>query len=202
MCVMRVIDERKGATMKTKTIAILAALWIVPLAHAPAAWAQNQAASSTNPDRVSEADRHFVEAAAMAGSTEIDAAKLAMRRSNDEDVKSFAHHMILDHMKLAAQLKMAAPHGVEVPAHDSDEAVLDALENLKGSAFDRKYVEMVGLAGHRQAIATFAQEAAEGQNAGLKAAAEKALPTIKHHYRMAQDLAEKEGMREPSAAPQ
>jgi putative membrane protein len=70
-------------------------------------------------------------------STEIDASKLATSNSSDKDVKSFAHHMILDHTKLTVQLKMAAPHGVAVPKDNSDTAVLDLLRPLKGADFDK-----------------------------------------------------------------
>jgi predicted outer membrane protein len=76
-------------------------------------------------------DRDFVQAASVSSSTEIDAAKLATSNSSDKDVKSFAHHMMLDHTKLTVQLKMAAPHGVEVPKDHSDSSILDALELSK-----------------------------------------------------------------------
>lgn len=57
----------------------------------------------------------------MSSSREIDAAKLA-RANEDGDVKSFAHHMMLDHTRLTVQLKMVAPHGV------------------KGKTFDQAYI--------------------------------------------------------------
>jgi predicted outer membrane protein len=52
----------------------------------------------------------------------------------------------------------------------------------------------VGLEGHQSAIAAFEKEISDGQNADLKKAAQKALPTIKEHYKMAQDLAAKKGV--------
>ncbi|CAB3809488.1 hypothetical protein LMG27177_06822 [Paraburkholderia fynbosensis] len=83
---------------------------LVPIAGS----AQTQAASTTAANPLPQVDKDFVQAASMSSSTEIDAAKLATNNSSDKDVKSFAHHMMLDHTKLTAQLKMAAPHGVEV----------------------------------------------------------------------------------------
>lgn len=130
----------------------------------------------------------------MSSSTEIDAAKLATKNSSDKDVKSFAHHMMLDHTKLTMQLKMAAPHGVAVPKDNSDQAVLDSLKNLKGRDFDTAYIQKVGVQGHEQALAAFKKEMSDGQNADLKQAAQKALPTIEEHYKMAQDLAVKKGV--------
>lgn len=160
------------------------------------AFAQTQAASTTAANPLSQIDRDFVQAASMSSSTEIDASKLASSNSSDKDVKSFAHHMMIDHTKLTVQLKMAAPHGVEVPKDNSDTAVLDSLKPLKGADFDKAYISKVGLEGHKQAIAAFEKEVSDGQNADLKKAAQKALPTIKEHYQMAQQLASRKGITE------
>jgi predicted outer membrane protein len=102
--------------------------------------------------------------------------------------------MMVDHTKLTMQLKMAAPHGVEVPKDNSDTSILDTLKQLNGKEFDQAYIQKVGLEGHQSAIAAFEKEISDGQNADLKKAAQKALPTIKEHYKMAQDLAAKKGV--------
>ncbi|MFL9922075.1 DUF4142 domain-containing protein [Paraburkholderia fungorum] len=169
-----------------------ACLSLVPVAGV----AQTQAASTTAANPLPRVDKDFVEAASMSSSTEIDAAKLATSNSSDKDVKSFAHHMMLDHTKLTAQLKMAAPHGVEVPKDNSDTTVLDALKPLKNKEFDQAYIRKVGLEGHKKTISAFEKEIADGQNADLKKAAQKALPTIQEHYKRAQELAAKKGVTE------
>jgi predicted outer membrane protein len=160
-----------------------------------AAMAQTQAASTTQANDLPQVDKAFVQAASESSSTEIDTAKLATKQSQDKDVKSFAHHMMIDHTKLTMQLKMAAPHGVEVPKDNSDTTVIDALKPLKGKAFDTMYIQKVGVEGHQKAVAAFQKEAQEGQNADLKKAAQKALPTIQEHLKMAQDLAAKKGVQ-------
>jgi putative membrane protein len=160
----------------------------------PVVNAQAQAASTTAANPLPQVDKDFVQAASVSSSTEIDAAKLATSNSSDKDVKSFAYHMMLDHTKLTVQLKMAAPHGVEVPKDNSDTSILDSLKPLKGKEFDQAYIQKVGLEGHKTAIAAFEKELSDGQNADLKKAAQKALPTIKEHYKMAQNLAAKKGV--------
>jgi putative membrane protein len=177
-----------------KRMSVIGALCVGACIVPGAAIAQTQAASTTAANSLSPVDKDFVQAASMSSSTEIDASKLATSNSSDKDVKSFAHHMMLDHTKLTLQLKLAAPHGVEVPKDNSDTAVLDSLRPLKGPDFDKAYISKVGLEGHKQAIAAFEKEAADGQNADLKKAAQKALPTIKEHYQMAQQLAAKKGV--------
>lgn len=163
---------------------------------APALYAQTptQAASTTAANPLPAVDRDFVQAASMSSSTEIDAAKLASSNTTNKDVQSFARHMRIDHTKLTVQLKLAAPHGVQVPVDNSDPSVLDALRPLKGAQFDRAYAQKVGLEGHQQAIAAFQKEISDGQDASLKKAAQNALPTIKKHYQMAQQLAAKVGV--------
>ncbi|GAB7523941.1 DUF4142 domain-containing protein [Paraburkholderia sp. 2C] len=186
---------------------IAAAMTIAPLAMgANAAHAQNAPQNTTqnaaeNPatapgngaQALSDTDRQFVHTAAVAGTTEIDAAKLAMRQSNDKSVKAFATHMIADHTKLAMQLKAAVPHGVDVPK-DADTSALDSIRSLKGSDFDSAYISKFGVQGHKDAIAAFQDEAQNGQDASLKKTAQKALPTIQHHYAMAQELAKKKNV--------
>jgi predicted outer membrane protein len=174
----------------TVIAAVSSCLWLLPIA----ATAQTQAASTTASNPLAQVDQDFVQAASLSSSTEINAGKLATSNSSDNDVKSFALHMMLDHARLTAQLQMAVPHGVEVPKDNSDPTILDSLRPLKGKQFDQAYIQKVGLEGHKQAVAAFEKEIADGRNAKLKEAAQKALPTIKEHYRMAQDLAAKKGM--------
>ncbi|CAL8481686.1 DUF4142 domain-containing protein [Caballeronia sp. S22] len=179
-----------------RNVDLLSLLVSAFVAAVPAgALAQTQAASTTQANDLPAVDKAFVQAASESSSTEIDSAKLATKQSQDKDVKSFAHHMMVDHTKLTVQLKMAAPHGVAVPKDNSDESVINALKPLKGKEFDETYIRKVGVEGHQKAVAAFQKEAEEGQNADLKKAAQKALPTIQEHLKMAQDLAAKKGVQ-------
>ena len=184
--------KRTATLLAAATSAAIAVIAAVP----PAALAQTEAASTTMANDLPPVDKAFVQAASAAGSTEIDAAKLATKQSQDKDVKSFAHHMMVDHTKLAMQLKMAAPHGVSVPKDNSDPSALDSLKPLHGKQFDTAYIQHMGVQGHQDAMQLFQKEAQEGQNAKLKQAAQKALPTIQEHLKMAQDLAAKKGVQE------
>jgi predicted outer membrane protein len=182
--------------MKVNSIVI--ALALTAFGSVEACLAQTtQAASTTSANQLPNPDKEFVQAASMSSSTEIDAAKMAEAQSEDKDVKSFARHMAIDHTKLTAELKMAAPHGVTVPKDNSDTTVLASLKPLRGKEFDTAYIKQVGLAGHKKAVEVFQTEASSGQNAELKKAAQKALPTIKKHLEMAQDLATKKGVTAP-----
>lgn len=182
--------------MKLRHAVTSSCILVGVLAIASPSGAQTEAASTTAANQLAQADKDFVQAASMSSSTEIDAAKLASKNSEDSDVKSFAHHMMLDHTKLTVQLKMAAPHGVTVPKDNSDTTILDSLKGLKGKAFDQAYIVKVGVESHKQAVTAFQKEIAEGKDAKLKKAAQDALPTIEKHLQMAQDLAAKKNVQQ------
>ena len=101
---------------------------------------------------------------------------------------------------MARELPMFEPpgtahHGVTVPKDNSDTSAIDSLKALNGKAFDTAYIEKLGVQGHQEAVAAFQKEAQDGQNADLKKAAQKALPTIQQHLKMAQELAANKGVQ-------
>jgi predicted outer membrane protein len=73
--------------------------------------------------------------------------------------------------------------------------VLDSLKGLRGADFDKVYLQKLGVEGHQKAVAAFQKEADGGQNPDLKKAAQKALPTIQEHLKMAEGLAAKKGVQ-------
>lgn len=138
--------------------------------------------------KLSVADQQFVQDASQAGATEIAASKLALKNSNDPQVKKFASRMITDHTKLARNLDVIAQKkGMKTPP-SADSAVIGKLQGLKGADFDQAYIADVALEGHQKAVEVFQKESENGADPQLKAAATKALPIIKHHLAMAQQL--------------
>lgn len=165
-----------------KVLTIIGTLFAAVGLSSGNAAAQTQAASTTAPCPLAQVDKDFAQAASLSSSTEIDVSKLATSNSSDNDVKSFAHHTMLDHAKLTVQPKLALPPGVAVPKDNSDTAVLDSPKPLKGTNFDKAYITKVGLEGHQQAIVAFEKRL------------QMARMQIKERYRMAQQLASKKGL--------
>lgn len=166
-------------------------------ALAPAHAQTRESASKMQTQKLSTVDQQFIQDAGAAGATEIAASKLALTRSGDKQVKDFAQRMIADHTALARNLDVIAKrHGITTPPA-SDSSVVGSLQNLQGADFDKAYIEKVALAGHQKAVELFTKESENGNDAALKAAAAKALPVIRHHYEMAQQL----GSASPKAAP-
>ena len=153
-----------------------------------------RAAADPSAAKLSPADQQFVQDAGTAGATEIAASKLALRNSWDAQVKSFAQRMIADHTRLARNLDIVAQQQGITAAPNADALVTGSLESLHGADFDKAYVAEVAVDGHRKAIAVFGTESRARGNAQLKNIAARALPIIKHHYAMAQQLAKLKGV--------
>lgn len=152
------------------------------------------AASHSSQAQLSPADQQFVQDAGTAGATEIAASKLALTNSSDAQVKSFAQQMIADHTRLARNLDIVAKRQGITAAPSADASVTGSLESLHGADFDKAYIAQVAVDGHRKAVAVFSTESKDGSNASLKNLAARALPIIKHHYAMAQQLARLKGV--------
>lgn len=141
------------------------------------------------------ADQAFVKEAAIGGLAEVQLGNLAKQNAASADVKQFGDRMVTDHGKANDELKQwASTNNVTLPT-DLDakhKAVSDRLSKLNGDAFDKAYMrEMVN--DHKQDVAQFRKESTSGKNADVKAWADKTLPTLEDHLKMAQDTASKVG---------
>lgn len=153
-------------------------------------------------------DRQFANMAAQANKGEIEVANLAQQKASNESVKQFAKLMIEDHTKAGEALKTWASHdSVNLPTSLSpdDSTLKSNLSSLTGSDFDKKYMQ-AQLEDHNKVIAGFEKEIQNGRNPQLKQFAEKTLPTLQDHIRVAEDVAGhlglsgKMGLAEPSKA--
>jgi len=136
-------------------------------------------------------DRQFVMDAAMIGMAEVEFGKLASKRAEAPAVQAFARQLAIDHAGANDELKLiAAMSNVPWPVvlDGKHQATLDALSLLSGAAFDRAFMkEMVD--GHQNAAAVFRGEIENGSDPAVRKWAEKTLPTIEEHLKMAQEIA-------------
>jgi putative membrane protein len=134
-------------------------------------------------------DQEFLNFAAQTDMTEAHLGQMAQEQGSSQAVKDLGQMLATDHTNDYKQLGMLAtkaglmiPKGID-SKHDK---VIAPFGKLKGKAFDRHYThEMV--AGHTAAIAQYKKEAANGQNADLKAYANETLATLEKHKTAAQD---------------
>ena len=152
------------------------------------------AGTSTRPDR---ADRKFMDKAAQANLAEIQLGRLAQQNSQDPQVRQFGERMVRDHTQLNDQLMMAAQNmGVTLPTSPSkkDQETMDKLSALNGAAFDKAYARDM-VKDHRADIREFEHESKDAHSAQVRELASNALPIIREHLQLAENLPGAPGRR-------
>lgn len=140
---------------------------------------------------LSHQDSSFLKDAAEADNAEVAGSQVALQRSANPQVKSFAQAMVDDHGKAASELKsLAAQKGVKVSDTPSTAKKLEIkmLSGRKGASFDQHYADSIGVKAHEDTIKLFQKEVEKGTDPDVKAWAQKTLPELSHHLEMAQDL--------------
>ena len=155
-------------SIKTFPLIVMA---VLALAAAPAM------AKTSTPD--------FVKKAAIANQFEIDSSKLALDKSQDDNVKTFAQQMVDDHTKAGDAMKdaLASAKTKVTPPDKLDaacQAKMDKLQKLEGKAFDKQYIKIQASA-HKDAVKLFSDYSKSGGDPSLKKFAGDTLPTLKEH---------------------
>jgi len=156
------------------------------LAALPAAQAQNTPKPyGTTPAAGTDAKRS--DAGALA---EVELGKLAQQKASSDQVKQFGSRMVEDHSKANDELKqLAQSKGVDVPAapDKSQQKELDKLNKLTGSKFDHEYMAHM-LSDHRKDVSEFQKVSKSSKDSDVKAFADKTLPTLQEHLKLAQSV--------------
>jgi putative membrane protein len=138
-------------------------------------------------------ERNFVQDQIKDGTREIELGKLASERASLPAVKEFGQMMVEDHTKAGNDLKeIASRENVELESGDAQDEANDAVEklsDLRGSEFDREYIDMM-VKDHQDAVDALQDQAQNADHAAVKTWASAALPRIKSHLEHAQKLQE------------
>ncbi len=131
----------------------------------------------------SSQDAIFAKKAAQAGMAEVQLARLALQKSGNAEVVAFARRMNADHSKANAQLTaIVQQKGLTPPSSIGvkNEAIKQQLRSEIGATFNNTYLKSQ-LPAHRQVLALFQAEAANGQDPDLVRFAKQTIPTIEEH---------------------
>jgi putative membrane protein len=195
-------------------------LWIAPLtalavASAPLAYAQTEKPSTpqTKPQaqqttpKAGKADTAFIQTALKSGTEEIELAKLASEKSQNEQIKQFAQMLVSDHTAVNEQLALLSQRNGATPAprdgtkRSGTETAppttspgaapsspkAQQLAKLSGSEFDKAFIKMV-VEGHEKSVDLYGKEAETGKDPAAKKLATETLPKIKEHLSQAKSL--------------
>ena len=139
----------------------------------------------------------FASQAAIIGKAEIELGQIALKNTQNSDVRTYAERLVKDHSAADKKLKAIAAKGnLQLPQSldQEHESLKMKLQSLKGEDFDRAYVNAMAK-GHDKAIALFESASQQPQMPGeLKQFAASTLPTLEQHKEMAHSLhAKKDG---------
>ena len=196
--------------LRTNSIALIASG--VLLAGSAAAYGQNypspspprggqqppttsSGATTTAPDSAASrnaalkpADTTFLMKAAMGGEAEVELGTLAQQKASNPKVKALGERMETDHKKANEDLQaLAVSKGLTLSGglDKEQQAEKARLEKLDGAAFDQAYTNLM-VSDHTKDIKEF-EAAAKSSDQAVKSFAEKTLPTLREHLKMAQD---------------
>ena len=154
--------------------------------HAQQPAPSSKESSSQGAQTLAAADREFITQAATDGHKEVALAQLAEQKGTSPSVKALAQRIHKDHMQADKELKsLAQAKNVTLPAPGDHKAEIAKLE--KDANFDQTYANLM-VADHKKAIALF-ERASSSKDAGVKMFADKTLPALREHLKLAQDAA-------------
>ncbi|MBD2260093.1 DUF4142 domain-containing protein [Pseudanabaena sp. FACHB-2040] len=139
---------------------------------------------------ISSLDREFIIMAAQGNNAEIQTSQLALQRSQDQQVRSFAQQMIEEHTQANERLAtIARQYGVNLPADPGplNTAIAQELASLSGANFDRAYMEAQENA-HLRTIGLYRTVIQQGRTPDVQSYASTLLPNIDGHYQMANQM--------------
>jgi putative membrane protein len=148
------------------------------------------APDSENRGTLSRSDYDFACAAAMGGSFEAAAGRIAAVRGTLPSVKRFGEQMVTDHGKAGDRLKdIVTSAGGTLPAQltAKQQKELDRLNTLNGSEFDKEYASLM-VEDHKKDLKEFQKAAKRTDNYQLKSFAGETAQTVEHHLGMAKSL--------------
>ena len=181
--------------MRTRT-GFVSAFVLAAVLAGPAFAQQNRAAAPAQPapqaqqQQVNQKDLAFAKEAALGGIAEVELGRLAEQNGQNDQVKQFGTRMARDHGAGNNELGMiASGKGVTLPDQLDQKHMQtrDKLAKMKGAEFDRAYMrEMVE--DHDKDLKAFRQHAQSATDPELKNFAQKMVPVIEEHDRLAHDI--------------
>lgn len=156
-------------------------------------FAEEQNEEKFDDNNKAEKDAEFVVDAADGGMLEVQAAELAIKTTNSEEVKNYAQMILKDHSTANTELKkLAEKKNITLPIALSDEAQkkYDDLKDKTGEDFDKAYCKLM-VDDHEEDIKEFKEQAEDGDDPELKSWAAAKVTTLEHHLTTAEEMEDK-----------
>ena len=165
-----------------------------PGASAPVDAAQDAAAAAVGATSAATLGANstdaFVSNASQSDMYEIQAGQMAQQKGQSAAVKDFGKMMVTHHTAMMNEMKPLVTAAGKAPAAELDQRRKGLLDNLTSAApadFDKVYLAQQEAA-HEEALTLMRGYADNGDDAGLKAGAAKAVPRVEEHLAKVKQL--------------
>lgn len=147
----------------------------------------------TSPEQRDE--RRFLKEASAASRFESEASRMAISRSNDPEVRSFAAALAEHHASTGIALQhLLHGRGMAPPMLANDQRkILNRLAKLRGAKFDREYMEEVGLKYQQVDVQAYERAGLVIRDPVLKGWIDTTLPAMRDHLAAAERITAKPG---------
>jgi predicted outer membrane protein len=165
-----------------------------PVAAAPARPGMFAAASASMVRRLTPEQRdewRFLKDAAAASRFEHEASRMALAKSNDAAVRSFAATLTNYHASAFPVLQqMLHARNMAPPMLGNEQRkALNRMAKLQGAKFDREYVAEVALRSQQEDVQVFEKAAGAARDPALRSWIERTLPTLRYQLASAERVA-------------
>ena len=147
-------------------------------------------------------EQTFLKEAAQGGLAEVQMGRLGAQKGQSQEVRQLGQKLVQDHSKANQELKLlAAQKNITLPTDIPTEhqSMLSHLKSLEGAEFDQAFKKHA-VEDHQKDIQKFQTASQTAADQDVKAFAQKTLPVLQQHLKMAQDIkAEQTGTGAPSS---
>lgn len=124
---------------------------------------------------------------------EIKVCQLALKKSENEDVKSFAQMMLDEHGRFGHELEqLARKKGLDMPRdiRREQKMTVDELSSLDGGVFEQRWIQY-NIDVHERDVKVFRHYAEAEEDTDIKSLAKRAGEMMSQHLKMAHELGKK-----------
>jgi putative membrane protein len=147
--------------------------------------------AATTGAALSKGDQKILMDMAAGNMAEIEIAKLADSKSQNDQVKTYARQMIDDHTKALTEIQqLASTRAVTLPTalDKQHQAMADKLGALSGDAFDKAYMRQAGVDDHKKMHGMLNTAQKKAKDPDIKALVTRIQPTVEQHLKAAQQM--------------
>lgn len=145
--------------------------------------------SGSSMGKVDKSARDFFKKAHESNTKEVEISRLAETKAQSPEVKDLARQMVRAHEQLGTKMQSTASDlGVAMPQSASSDKEQQKFQKASGKEFDKQYVKWL-VDEHKKDISSFEKEADKADaNPTIRGFAIDALPKLRHHLMMAQQI--------------